>query len=165
MTDPLTPQPAPAPATGDVWLDLVDAVEVSDRLRLLSTPPAQGSTPPLPYEWPADPRDPLVCVHGCGCEPGDALIEDECPRRLRAALEEDRDRLRAAARAVVAAWDRPNAMPAFGAAIAGLRAALAGRGGDEQQHPRRRLQRGQLLDRSASPCGLGEHCDGDVVDG
>lgn len=42
---------------------------------------------PLPHEWPTDPRDPYLCVHGCGCEPGDVLIEDECPRRLRAALD------------------------------------------------------------------------------
>lgn len=55
-----------------------------DRLRALLTPPTDATR--LPHEWPTDTRDPLVCVYGCGAEPGDVLVEDECPRRLRRAL-------------------------------------------------------------------------------
>ena len=79
---------------GAGWPDSREAVHVdhlraalaeADRLRALLTPPP--NTTRLPHEWPTDTRDPLVCTHGCGAEPGDVLVEDECPRRLRRALD------------------------------------------------------------------------------
>lgn len=42
---------------------------------------------PLLHEWPADPDDPLICIHGCGVEPHDVLAGEECPARLRAFVD------------------------------------------------------------------------------
>lgn len=117
--------------------------------------PREVRPAPQPHEWPADPRDPLVCVHGCGNTPADVFPEEECWRRVRAhadalaadlaalrlehaahaailgVMRRDRNRLAEAARAIVAVWDAPieDDGAALGAKIDGLRDALAGRGG------------------------------------
>lgn len=151
---------------------------------------ARDVPPRLPHEWPADPRDPLVCIHGCGNTPADVFPEEECWRRLRAALEgavgerdearrmlaecyvlsgadtdgntpetgaihlyryavaevrllreeydevlisegeaiKERDRLRVAARGVIAVWDGEYEDDRMAPKIDKLRDALAGRG-------------------------------------
>lgn len=42
---------------------------------------------PMPHEWEPDPREPAICVHCCTAKGEEGRTGEECPVRLRRALD------------------------------------------------------------------------------